>query len=210
MRPMRMILVGPPGAGKGTQAARLVDTFRIPHISSGDMLRAAVKEGTQLGLEADRYMKAGQLVPDDVVIGMILERIAKPDCASGMMLDGFPRTRPQAEALDRALAEAGKQLDVVLLIEVPDQLIVDRITGRRSDPKTGRIYHVQFDPPPEGVEVVQRKDDTVEAVTTRLAKYHSETAPIIPYYQERGILKRVDGVGEPDAITERIKAVFNS
>ena len=206
MRPMRMILVGPPGAGKGTQAARLVDTFRIPHISSGDMLRAAVKEGTQLGQEADRYMKAGQLVPDDVVIGMIVERIAKPDCANGMMLDGFPRTRPQAEALDKALAAAGTKLDLVLLIEVPDQLIVDRITGRRSDPKTGRIYHVQFDPPPAGVEVVQRADDTVEAVTTRLAKYHSETAPIIPYYQERGVLKRVDGVGEPDIVTERIKA----
>ena len=203
---MRMILVGPPGAGKGTQAARLVDSFRIPHISSGDMLRAAVKEGTALGQEADRYMKAGQLVPDDVVIGMIVERIAKPDCANGMMLDGFPRTRPQAEALDKALADAGTKLDLVLLIEVPDQLIVDRITGRRNDPKTGRIYHVQFDPPPAGVEVVQRADDTVEAVNTRLAKYHSETAPIIPYYQERGVLKRVDGVGEPDLVTERIKA----
>jgi adenylate kinase len=208
MRLMRMILVGPPGAGKGTQAARLVDTFRIPHISSGDMLRAAVKEGTQLGQEADRYMKDGKLVPDDVVIGMILERIAKPDCANGMMLDGFPRTRPQAEALDKALADAGKKLDVVLLLEVPDQLIVDRITGRRTDPATGRIYHVQFDPPPAGVEVVQRKDDTVEAVTTRLAKYHSETAPIIPYYEERGILKRADGVGEPDIVTSRIKAAL--
>jgi adenylate kinase len=206
MRLMRMILVGPPGAGKGTQAARLVDTLRIPHISSGDMLRAAVKEGTELGKEADRYMKAGQLVPDDVVIGMIVERIAKPDCANGMMLDGFPRTRPQAEALDKALAGANTKLDLVLLIEVPDQLIVDRITGRRSDPKTGRIYHVKFDPPPAGVEVVQRADDTVEAVTTRLAKYHSETAPIIPYYQERGVLKRVDGVGDPDVVTERIKA----
>lgn len=207
---MRMILVGPPGAGKGTQAARLVDQFVIPHISSGDMLRAAVKEGTELGKEADRYMKAGQLVPDEVVIGMILERIAKPDCAKGFMLDGFPRTRPQAEALDQALAKAGVSLDAVVLIEVPDELIVDRITGRRSDPATGRIYHVKFDPPPPGVEVVQRKDDTIEAVTTRLAKYHSETAPIIPFYLEKGILKRVDGVGDPDIVTERIKAVLNS
>jgi adenylate kinase len=207
---MRMILVGPPGAGKGTQAARLVDTYRIPHISSGDMLRAAVKEGTQLGLEADRYMKAGQLVPDEVVIGMILERIAKPDCAKGFMLDGFPRTRPQAEALDVAMTKAGVALDAVVLIEVPDSLIVDRITGRRSDPATGRIYHVTFDPPPAGLEVVQRKDDTVEAVTTRLAKYHSETAPIIPFYIEKGILQRVDGVGEPDAVTQRLKAVLNS
>jgi adenylate kinase len=207
---MRMILVGPPGAGKGTQAARLVETFRIPHISSGDMLRAAVKEGTALGNEADRFMKAGQLVPDDVVIGMILERIGKPDCDGGFMLDGFPRTRPQAEALDRALTKAGVALDAVVLIEVPDALIVDRITGRRSDPKTGRIYHVKFDPPPRGLEVVQRKDDTVEAVTTRLAKYHSETAPIVPFYQAKGILKRVDGVGEPEIVTTRLTAVLNS
>src|SRR5262247_4074164 len=132
---MRMILVGPPGAGKGTQAARLIDTFRIPHISSGDMLRAAVKEGTQLGLEADRYMKLGQLVPDEVVIGMILERIAKPDCGNGFMLDGFPRTRPQAEALDLAMRDAGFQLDAVVLIEVPDQLLEERAVHRRSDPE---------------------------------------------------------------------------
>ncbi len=205
---MRMILVGPPGAGKGTQAARLVDTFRIPHISSGDMLRAAVKEGTALGKQADGFMKAGQLVPDDVVIGMILERIAKPDCKSGFMLDGFPRTRPQAEALDAALTKAGVALDAVVLIEVPDGLIVERITGRRSDPKTGKIYHVKFDPPPAGLEVVQRKDDTVEAVTTRLAKYHSETAPIVPFYDSKKILRRVDGVGEPDAVTGRLKTAL--
>ena len=134
---MRMILVGPPGAGKGTQAAKLVDTFTIPHISSGDMLRAAVKEGTELGVKADGFMKAGQLVPDDVVIGMILERIQRPDCAKGFMLDGFPRTRPQAEALDRALAGANVTLDAVVLIEVPDQLIIDRVTGRRSHRVTG-------------------------------------------------------------------------
>jgi adenylate kinase len=207
---MRMILVGPPGAGKGTQAARLIDTFRIPHISSGDMLRAAVKEGTRLGLEADGFMKAGKLVPDDVVIGMILERIAAPDCAHGFMLDGFPRTRVQAEALDRALTTAAVALDAVLLIEVPDQLIVDRITGRRSDPKTGRIYHVTFDPPPAGLEVVQRADDTVEAVSTRLAKYHSETAPIIPFYSDKNILRRADGVGEPELVTQRIVAALNA
>ncbi len=203
-----MILVGPPGAGKGTQAARLVDTFKIPHISSGDMLRAAVKEGTELGKQADGFMKAGQLVPDAVVIGMILERIAKPDCANGFMLDGFPRTRPQAEALDQAMTKAGVALDAVVLIEVPDGLIVERITGRRSDPKTGKIYHVKFDPPPAGLEVVQRKDDTVEAVTTRLAKYHSETAPIVPFYEAKKILKRVDGVGEPDAVTTRLKTAL--
>src|SRR5262245_17648823 len=125
---MRMILIGPPGAGKGTQAARLVDTLKIPHISSGDMLRAAVKEGTELGKAADGYMKLGKLVPDDVVIGMILERIKKPDCAQGFMLDGFPRTPPQAEALDKALRDARVHLDTVLLVEVPDELIIERVT----------------------------------------------------------------------------------
>ena len=130
---MRMILVGPPGAGKGTQAARLVDKYGIPHISSGDMLRAAVKAGTALGVTADGYMKAGQLVPDDVVIGMILERIAEPDCAKGFMLDGFPRTIPQAEALDAAMTKAGVAIDVVLLFEVHDALIVERGVGRRND-----------------------------------------------------------------------------
>ena len=199
-----MILVGPPGAGKGTQAARLVDTFRITHISSGDMLRAAKKEGTALGIQAARFMDAGQLVPDDVVIGMILERITKPDCANGFMLDGFPRTRPQAEALDKAMTKAGVSLDAVVLIEVPDEPIVERITGRRSDP-SGRIYHVKFDPPPAGVTVTQRKDDTVEVVTERLAKYHSETAPILPFYTAKGILRRVDGMGDPDVVTTRIQ-----
>src|SRR5436853_7826046 len=209
---MRMILVGPPGAGKGTQAAKLVDTFAIPHISSGDMLRAAVKEGTALGVKADGFMKSGQLVPDDVVIGMILERIQRPDCAKGFMLDGFPRTRPQAEALDRAMTGAGVRLDAVVLIQVPDQLIIDRVTGRRSHKVTGAIYHMQFNPPPADVrpeDLVHRKDDTVDAVTTRLQKYHAETAPIIPYYADLGILKRVDGVGEPADVTQRIVAVLN-
>ena len=209
---MRMILVGPPGAGKGTQAARLIDTYRIPHISSGDMLRAAVKDGTALGLEADRFMKAGQLVPDAVVIGMILERIRSSDCANGFMLDGFPRTLLQAEALDAALTAAKVTLDAVVLLEVPDQLIVDRITGRRSDPDTGTIYHLVFSPPPPELlpRLVHRKDDTVEAVTTRLAKYHSETAPIIPFYADKQILRRVDGVGEPDIVTTRVIAALDA
>jgi adenylate kinase len=209
---MRMILVGPPGAGKGTQAARLVERYKITHISSGDMLRAAVKEATKLGLEADGFMKAGKLVPDEVVIGMILERIAKPDCANGFMLDGFPRTRPQAQALDDAMAKASVSLDAVVLIEVPDQLLEERAVGRRTDPETGRIYHLKYNPPPAEIagRLVHRKDDTVEAVTTRIQKYHSETAPIIPFYADKGILKRVDGVGDPDLVTERITAVLNS
>jgi adenylate kinase len=203
---MRMILVGPPGAGKGTQAARLVDTLHIPHISSGDMLRAAVNAGTALGVEADRYMKSGQLVPDAVVIGMILERISQTDCAAGFMLDGFPRTRPQAEALHQALTEAGVALDAVVLIEVPDALIEERVTGRRSDPDTGAIYHLTYNPPPAEIadRLVHRKDDTVEACTQRLVKYHGETTPIIPFYEAQGVLRRVDGVGDPDQVTGRL------
>jgi len=207
-----MILVGPPGAGKGTQAARLVDTYRIKHISSGDMLRAAVRERTALGQQAEGFMKAGQLVPDDVVIGMVLERIAKPDCAAGFMLDGFPRTRPQAEALDKAMTKAGVSLDAVLLIEVPDPLLEERAIHRRTDPVTGTIYHLKYNPPPADVagRLQHRADDTVEAVEKRIAKYHSETAPIVPFYMEKGILKKVDGVGEPDVITQRIKAALEA
>ena len=207
---MRMILVGPPGAGKGTQAARLVERLHITHISSGDMLSAAVKEGTAMGQAADGYMKAGQLVPDDVVIGMILERIAKPDCANGFMLDGFPRTIPQAEALDAALAKAGVTLDRVLMIEVPDALLVERGVGRRNDPETGKIYHLKFDPPPAEVvpRLVHRKDDTEEAITKRLTYYHEWTAPILPLYQAKGILRTVDGVGTPDEVTARVTAAL--
>lgn len=207
---MRMILVGPPGAGKGTQAARLVNHYAIPHISTGDMLRAAVKEGTEMGKQADAYMKKGHLVPDDVVIGMVVERIAKSDAAKGFMLDGFPRTRPQAEALDVAMKKAEVSLDAVVLIEVADELIEERIVNRRSDPETGAIYHLLFNPPPADVadRVVQRKDDTAEACKARLEKYHSDTAPIVPFYGDKGILKRVDGVGTPDEVTVRMKAAL--
>ena len=201
-----MILVGPPGAGKGTQAARLVEKFRIPHVSSGDMFRAQVKRGTDLGKKADEYMKAGKLVPDDVVISMVISRLREDDCQGGFMLDGFPRTRPQAEALDVELKKAGLRLDVVLLIEVPDVLIEERITGRRSDPETKKIYHLKFNPPPPDIlsRVVQRKDDTSEACRERLAKYHSETAPIVPFYEEKSLLKKVDGNASPEEVTKRI------
>ncbi|GAB4526931.1 MAG: adenylate kinase [Haliangiales bacterium] len=209
---MRMILVGPPGAGKGTQAGRLTEAFGIPHISSGDMLRSAVKAGTELGTQADGYMKRGELVPDELVIAMVIERIGQPDCGKGFMLDGFPRTRPQAEALDRAMAEADVALSAVVLIEVPDQLIVQRITGRRSDPETGAIYHLEFQPPPAEIadRLIQRKDDTEAACTARLAKYHSETAPIVPFYEQKGILHRVDGVGKPDEVTARMRAALSA
>lgn len=170
------------------------------------MLREAVKEGTALGVAADGFMKSGQLVPDEVVIGMILERIAKPDCAGGFMLDGFPRTLPQAEALDAAMRNAGVTLEAVVLIEIPDQMVIDRLSGRRTDPVTGTIYHMIFNPPPAEVaaRLVQRKDDTVEAAVTRVAKYHSETAPVVPFYDKLGIVRRVDGVGAPEEITARI------
>ncbi len=207
---MRMILVGPPGAGKGTQAVHLVERFNISHISTGDMLRAAVSEGTELGKQADGYMKAGGLVPDALVIAMVIERIGKPDCTKGFMLDGFPRTRPQAEALEVELQKAGVALDVVLQIEVPDDLIVERITGRRLDPDTGDIYHTKFKPPPADIagRVMQRKDDTEEACRARLEKYHSETAPIIPFYEAQGRLKRVDGNAAPDEVSRRIEHVL--
>ncbi len=207
---MRMILVGPPGAGKGTQASVLVDRYAIPHVSTGDMLRAAVQAGTELGKKADDYMKSGALVPDQLVIDLVIERIGQGDCAKGFMLDGFPRTRPQAEALDASLKTAGVSLDAVLLIEVPDELIVERITGRRMDPETGEIYHVKFKPAPAVVEgrLTQRKDDTEEAVTSRLSKYHSETAPIVPFYEAKGLLRRVDGVGAPAEVTQRITAAL--
>lgn len=207
---MRMILVGPPGAGKGTQAAKLVGHFDIPHISTGDMLRAAVKAGTALGKQADGFMSSGQLVPDDLVIAMVVERIAAEDATEGFMLDGFPRTRPQAEALDAALRQAHVALDCVLLIEVPDELIVGRITGRRMDPETGEIYHVEHKPPPAAIadRVVQRKDDTEAACRKRLQKYHSETAPIVPYYQQKRLLRAVDGNAAPDEVTQRVQAAL--
>lgn len=203
---MRMIFIGPPGAGKGTQAARLVDSHGIAHISTGDMLRAAVKAGTDLGKEAQRYMSAGQLVPDSVIIGLVNERIQEPDCAKGFLLDGFPRTLPQAEALDVALDGAGVELDHVLVLEVADDLIVNRITGRRTDPVTGEIYHLEFKPPPADIvdRLVHRKDDTEEACRARLASYHRQTAPIIPFYEAKGLVRRVDGVGSLEEVSARI------
>lgn len=205
---MRLILVGPPGAGKGTQAKRLQERLGVPHISTGDMLRAARAAGTELGKRAGALMDQGLLVPDEVVIGLVEERISEPDAKGGFMLDGFPRTRPQAEALDTALERSGNQLDAVVQIDAPDSVIEKRITGRRSCKETGRIFHVEYDPPPEDIQVVQRSDDTEEAVRARLEKYHRDTAPIIPFYQEKGLLKKVDGLQSPDKVTADILAVL--
>lgn len=194
---MRIILIGPPGSGKGTQAKRVVNRAGIPHISSGDMLREAVANGTGPGKKADSYMRLGALVPDHLVIEMIMERISASDCKTGFLLDGFPRTLPQAEALDQTLVASGVQIDHVPLIEVPDEEVIIRITGRRLDPATGKIFHIHYDPPPEDIasRVIQRSDDTEETVKNRLAKYHAETAPIIPFYEQKGLLKRLSGMG---------------
>ncbi len=207
---MRMIFIGPPGAGKGTQAARLVERLAIPHISTGDMFRAAVKAGTPLGKQAKACMDKGELVPDEVTIGLVKERIAQDDAKEGFMLDGFPRTLPQAEALDAALTDAGVALDAVVLLEVPDDLIVERIVGRRSDPETGAIYHLKFNPPPAEImgRLKHRADDTEEACRARLDVYHGQTAPIVPFYEAKGLLKRIDGVGSADDVTERIRTAL--
>ena len=207
---MRIIFIGPPGAGKGTQCARIVSNLGVPHISTGDMFRAAVKAGTPMGLKAQECMSRGELVGDDIVVGMVRERFQQADAQQGFLLDGFPRTIPQAEALRSLLADEGLRLDAVVLLEVPDELIVQRIVGRRSDPETGAIYHLEFNPPPAAIadRVIQRKDDTEEACRTRLQAYHAQTAPLVPFYEGEGVLVRVDGVGTPDQVTERLMAAL--
>lgn len=212
---MNLILLGPPGAGKGTQAKMLIDAYGIPQISTGDMLREAVKNQTALGMEAKKYMDSGQLVPDEVVIGLAKDRIAKPDCEKGFMLDGFPRTVPQAEALDKVLAGMGKKIDHVISIEVPNSELMGRLTGRRTCKACGQGFHVMFDPPKvEGVcdkcggELYQRDDDNEETVGNRLKVYGSQTEPLIDYYKAKGLLRPIDGVGGMGEILDRIKAVL--
>ena len=207
---MRVILIGPPGSGKGTQAKRLVKKLAAPHISSGDMLREAVAKQTPLGIEAKKYMDQGVLVPDRLVIKMIIDRLTKPDCKDGFLLDGFPRTLPQAEALDEELKKAGIHLDHVPLIEVPDEIILERITGRRMDPVTGKIYHLKFNPPPPEIagRLIKRDDDNEETFKMRLAKYHEQTEAIIPFYKKKGLLRRVSGVGTPEEVEARLLEVL--
>jgi adenylate kinase len=211
---LNLILLGPPGAGKGTQAERLHDDFGIPHISTGDILRAQVAEGTELGAQAKRYMDAGELVPDDVIIGMITERLAEDDARDGFLLDGFPRNRPQAEALSEALGGMDRRLTAVLLIEVPDEEVVRRLAGRRVCVKNpSHIYHVDFDPPKhegvcdqDGSRLIQRDDDKEETIRRRLEVYHSQTEPLIDYYDRAGLLRRFDGRRSPDEVHARIRA----
>ena len=216
---MRLILLGAPGAGKGTQATFIKEKFNIPQISTGDMLRAAVKAGTQLGLEAKKFMDAGGLVPDEVIIGLVKERIKDADCANGFLFDGFPRTIPQAEAMKNA----GVGIDYVVEIDVPDAAIVERMSGRRSHPASGRTYHVKFNPPKvagkddvTGEDLVQRDDDKEEVVLKRLQVYHDQTEQLIGYYSDwakSGIsgapqYVKVNGLGELNTIKEDIFAAL--
>ncbi|MDF1564991.1 MAG: adenylate kinase [Deltaproteobacteria bacterium] len=208
---MRLVFFGPPGAGKGTQAVRICERLGIPQVSTGVILRAAKAEGTPMGLKAAEYMDGGQLVPDEVVVGIVEERIAQEDAAAGYILDGFPRTLPQAEALDALLAERGEALDRVLCLEVPDDAIIERLSGRRTCAACGAGYHVAFDPPmnPDtcdkcGGALSQREDDKAEAIQQRLVTFHQQTAPLEAYYEKRGVLARVPGVGGIEEIAERI------
>ena len=212
---MNIILLGPPGAGKGTQAKMLVEEYQIPQISTGDILRAAVKEGSPLGKEAKACMDKGELVPDSVVIGIVEERIQQPDCTKGYMLDGFPRTVPQAEALDGMLQNLSSQIDHVVSIEVANEELVGRLTGRRTCRDCGAGFHVMFDPPEkEGVcdkcggELYQRDDDNEATVRSRLATYNQATKPLIDYYAGKGLVRPIAGVGGIDDIFNKICGIL--
>jgi adenylate kinase len=212
---LNLILLGPPGAGKGTQAERLTDDFRLPHIATGDILRSAVSDGTPLGDLAKKFMDAGELVPDDVIVGVILERLEQDDARDGFLLDGFPRTIDQADALAKELEQLDRRLTAALVIEVPDDEAVRRISGRRVSRKTGRVYHVEFDPPKhegrcdiDGSELIQRDDDAEQTVRTRLEVYRRQTAPLIDYYEERGLLRRLDGTRSPAEVHDHIRATL--
>jgi adenylate kinase len=215
MSELNLILLGPPGAGKGTQAALLTEDFGLPHIATGDILRAAREAGSELGNLAKEYMDKGELVPDSVVIGVILERLGGDDARDGFLLDGFPRTIDQAAALGEQLLAHERRLTAVLLIEASDELVVQRISGRRICRKEGHVYHVDFDPPKhagrcdiDGSELEQRADDAEETVRNRLVVYHDQTEPLISYYEERGLLRRFDGTRSPNQVHERIRATL--
>jgi adenylate kinase len=212
---LNLILLGPPGAGKGTQAERLQEDFPLLYLATGNILRSAVAEETELGRKAKEYMSRGELVPDDVIIGVILDQLRDEEASDGFLLDGFPRTVGQAEALDEALQDFGRTLTAVLLIDTPDDEVVRRISGRRVSVKTGRVYHVDFDPPKhagvcdvDGSRLIQREDDSEETVRKRLAVYHEQTAPLIGFYEKQGLLKRFDGRRPPNEVHDHIRATL--
>lgn len=214
---MNIVLLGAAGAGKGTQAAKIVEKYGLTHISTGDIFRKNVSEGTELGLKAKGYMDAGQLVPDEVVIAMVKDRLAQPDCDAGFMLDGFPRTLPQAEALDVALAEMGKALDAVVAIEVPRDVLMGRLTSRRQCRSCGRIYNVLGEMPADpavcdtcGGEVYQRDDDTEAAASKRLADYDAITSQLVPFYSGKGLLHDIDGDRPVDVVWADVQKILEA
>ncbi len=214
---MRLILLGPPGAGKGTQAVRIAEAYGIPHISTGDILRANVRAGTELGVEAKRYMDAGDLVPDELVMRMVGDRLREPDASTGFLFDGFPRTVPQAESLHDLLVEHESPLDAVLRLSVPREDVIARLTGRRTCSQCGRIFHLLFDPPAEegrcddcGGELVQRDDDTEEVALNRLDVYAAQTEPLEHFYWERGLLRDVEATGTPDEVFASARSILDT
>ena len=200
---LRLVFVGPPGAGKGTQAKFLIDELGIPQISTGDMLRAKKKDGT-LPAEITEIMAKGHLVPDSFVISLIEDRLVQADCANGFLLDGFPRTGAQADALDKMLADRGLKLDRALALEVPTELLMERAVLRRTDKRTGQIYHLKYKPPPPDADLEHRADDQENVVRSRLDVYEKMTTELLPYYEKRGILKRIDGVGSVEEVRKRV------
>ncbi len=215
MSELNLVLLGPPGSGKGTQGERLQEDFRLPYYATGDILRAAVRDGSELGKEAKEYMDRGDLVPDEVMVGLIAERVSSAEASDGFILDGFPRTMGQGEALDAKLTELGRELTAVILIEVPDEEVVRRLSGRRVCVKEGHIFHMEFDPPKnegvcdiDGSQLEIRDDDKPEVVRHRLGTYHEKTEPLVGYYEERAVLRRVDGLPAPDEVSDRIRAML--
>lgn len=212
---MNIVFMGPPGAGKGTQAEKIVSEFKIPHISTGDAFRLAMSQGTPLGVEAKSYVDKGKLVPDDITIGIVRERLAQPDCAAGFLLDGFPRTISQAEALDEIMAARGGAIEHVINLTVDRSLLLARLTGRRICRSCGATYHVLFNPPKVentcdkcGGELYQRSDDTEEKVGTRLDEYMNKTAPLLAYYESKHVLRQVDGEQDIDKVAADIRALL--
>jgi adenylate kinase len=212
MSELNLVLLGPPGSGKGTQGERLQEDLRLPYYATGDILRAAVRDATEIGLSAKEYMDRGDLVPDDVIVGVIAERIDSTEALDGFILDGFPRTTPQAEALDTKLAELGRAVNAVLLIDVGDEELIRRLGGRRTCAENGHVFHVDFNPPKQdgvcdldGSELIVRDDDKPDVIRKRLETYHEKTEPLVDYYDQRSVLRRIAGEAPPDEVGEEIR-----